>query len=87
VREWVWDCYDESYGDTSGNFIYYNYAQFNPQATDPTGGSDGTYRVLRSGSYDAPDWAASYLRSACRYKGAPEKSSPAYGLRLAKPAD
>jgi formylglycine-generating enzyme required for sulfatase activity len=66
VWEWVNDWYDGDY-----------YAK--SPATDPTGPSSGSYRVLRGGGWNNP---ADYLRSANRSYNPPSDRGSIMGFRL-----
>jgi formylglycine-generating enzyme required for sulfatase activity len=69
VWEWCSDWYDEDYYSTSA-----------ASGPDPTGPSEGSYRVYRGGSWD--DYAAG-CRSAYRYGYAPTRRWDDLGFRLA----
>jgi formylglycine-generating enzyme required for sulfatase activity len=68
VGEWVSDWYDAGYYSSS-------------PASNPTGASSGTERVLRGGSHSS---AATEVRTAARNKANPTTSSDGVGLRLAR---
>ncbi len=66
--EWVADWYSDDYyqGSPSNN---------------PTGPENGSYRVLRGGSWDNNEW---YARSAYRYDGLPDFTYYSLGFRCAR---
>ena len=68
VWEWCSDWYDK----------YNSYNQ-----TNPTGASEGDYRVLRGGSWDLN---ADLCRSSIRNRSSPDGSSSVLGFRLVLPA-
>jgi formylglycine-generating enzyme required for sulfatase activity len=68
VREWVQDWHDSNYYASS-------------PASDPTGPTTGSYRVLRGGFWDDPQ---DQLRSANRHINSPSLRINAFGLRLLK---
>jgi formylglycine-generating enzyme required for sulfatase activity len=65
--EWTWDIYNESYPTGS--------------VTDPTGASDGPYRVFRGGSWNN---AAADARAAYRLGYFPGLRYGSLGLRLSR---
>jgi formylglycine-generating enzyme required for sulfatase activity len=67
VREWCQDWYDD---------LYYKKTP----SEDPTGPTNGTWRVIRGGSYFAN---AAACRSAVRYKLDPELKLDSVGFRVA----
>ena len=71
VWEWVSDWYGETY-----------YAE--SRARNPTGPSDGTYRVLRGGSWQSDE---SSVRSSYRYWAAPEERADNRGFRCVLPVE
>ena len=68
VREWCIDWYDNM--DTS------------TAVTDPTGPSDGNYKILRGGGYES---AADSCRSASRAIDSAKEGHYDYGMRVALP--
>ncbi len=69
VWEWVQDWYDGDY--------YSNQTEF----TNPTGPSNGTYKVVRGGSF----YYNADLRAAGRYYGSPDGRGDILGFRCAAP--
>ncbi len=67
VWEWTWDIYNGSYPTGS--------------VTDPTGASDGPFRVYRGGSWSL---AAGYARAAYRDRNYPGDRNDLLGLRLSR---
>ena len=65
----VWEWCNDRYGG------YQRYSQ-----TNPTGPSEGEYRVLRGGSYGSDDW---FVRVSNRCRSTPDNRYGSYGLRLA----
>ena len=65
----VWEWCNDWYGD------YQSYSQ-----TNPTGHSEGEYRVLRGGSWNGLD---GYVRVSIRINRTPDRRSSSFGLRLA----
>ena len=75
VWEWVWD-----WVFTSGTWIPYPSGS----ATDYTGGSSGSFRGIRGGSWD---YGLSGLRSAFRFAYVPSDRNNTIGIRLARTAN
>jgi len=66
--EWVSDWYDEKYYESL-------------PSSNPTGPDNGSYRVLRGGSWDYSD---DYVRSAYRFRSNPANSNSGIGFRCAR---
>lgn len=68
VSEWVWDWYSDSYGEVD-------------QPWPPLGPEEGTYRVLRGGSWSAYGWDA---RASQRSYSPPATRHNSMGFRLVR---
>ncbi|MEL7658817.1 MAG: SUMF1/EgtB/PvdO family nonheme iron enzyme, partial [Bacillota bacterium] len=74
VWEWVSDWYDEAYYQNLGGALVSN----------PSGPSEGSYRVLRGGSYGSNAW---YVRVSARSGNAENSVSNSRGFRCAYAKD